>query len=292
MESLELRIFKEVAVAQSISKAAKNLGYVQSNVTHRIRQLENEINCELFIRTNKGVTLTEEGVNLLTYANRITDLLDNAMNNVNTQNRNLKIGALQTIASKKIPFLIKNFVGNIENIDISIRSYSQSKLIDLLLNKKIDCAFINTDGIYHKHIKSHFSFKERYVIISSKDLAEIRPPKIIVSSSLKCPYRKKLFHWYKEKFRLDPEYIEFDTLNGLLESVSLGIGISLIPLSILPSANNYHFWEFKGKDFVTIDLITNIENTNPDIIEFVNYMTSEHKNTVKCSELSENSLIV
>ena len=53
MESLELRIFREVANTKSISKAAKNLGYVQSNVTHQIRKLESEINFDLLARRKK-----------------------------------------------------------------------------------------------------------------------------------------------------------------------------------------------------------------------------------------------
>ena len=65
MESQELRIFREVARAGSISKAAGQLGYVQSNVTARIKKLEEELNAVLLIRHSKGVTLTAEGERLL-----------------------------------------------------------------------------------------------------------------------------------------------------------------------------------------------------------------------------------
>ena len=43
MESLELRIFREVAQESSISKAAENLNYVQSNITAHIKRLEEEL---------------------------------------------------------------------------------------------------------------------------------------------------------------------------------------------------------------------------------------------------------
>ena len=65
MESQELRIFREVARAGSISKAAVHLGYVQSNVTARIKKLEEELNAVLLIRHSKGVTLTAEGERLI-----------------------------------------------------------------------------------------------------------------------------------------------------------------------------------------------------------------------------------
>ena len=78
MESQELRIFREVARAGSISKAAGQLGYVQSNVTARIKKLEEELNAVLLIRHSKGVTLTAEGERLLIASEDILDRIDRA----------------------------------------------------------------------------------------------------------------------------------------------------------------------------------------------------------------------
>lgn len=62
MESNELRIFRTVAQTGSITKAAKALGYVQSNVTARIQQLESDLNTQLFYR-QRGMILTPTGEN-------------------------------------------------------------------------------------------------------------------------------------------------------------------------------------------------------------------------------------
>jgi len=61
MDSNLLRVFVEVAKEQSISKAATNLNFAQSNVTSRIKQLEKSINTLLFHRVPKGVVLSKEG---------------------------------------------------------------------------------------------------------------------------------------------------------------------------------------------------------------------------------------
>ncbi|KHF33265.1 HTH-type transcriptional regulator YofA [Paenibacillus sp. P1XP2] len=58
MESADLKIFQAVAREGSITKAAARLGYVQSNVTARIRQLEAELNTSLLYRQSRGVSLT------------------------------------------------------------------------------------------------------------------------------------------------------------------------------------------------------------------------------------------
>lgn len=69
MESSELRIFRAVAQAGSITKAAQALGYVQSNVTARIQQLESDLNTQLFYR-QRGMILTPTGEKLLAYAEK------------------------------------------------------------------------------------------------------------------------------------------------------------------------------------------------------------------------------
>ncbi|WP_342509989.1 LysR family transcriptional regulator [Sporosarcina sp. FSL K6-2383] len=48
-----------------MTEAAKELSYVQSNITSRIKKLEAEMNTALFNRHNRGMTLTPEGKNCL-----------------------------------------------------------------------------------------------------------------------------------------------------------------------------------------------------------------------------------
>ena len=61
MESHDLFIFKHVAESQSLSKTAEQLGYVQPNITQRIKKLEEELGVRLLKRNNRGVTMTSEG---------------------------------------------------------------------------------------------------------------------------------------------------------------------------------------------------------------------------------------
>ena len=76
MEINDLRIFQTVAYEKSISKAALKLGYAQSNITMRIKLLENKLNTTLFIRNNKGTIITSNGEKLLKYADKILQLID------------------------------------------------------------------------------------------------------------------------------------------------------------------------------------------------------------------------
>src|ERR1044072_6932205 len=78
MDAADLRIFAAVARTGSMSKAASELGTVQSNVTARIRALEERLGVELFERSNRGATLTAAGLRLRPYADRVAGLLEDA----------------------------------------------------------------------------------------------------------------------------------------------------------------------------------------------------------------------
>ena len=74
MDFKTLKIFRSVAQTGSISRAATELHYVQSNVSARIQQLEERLGATLFIRQSRGMTLTAAGETLMAYASRILNM--------------------------------------------------------------------------------------------------------------------------------------------------------------------------------------------------------------------------
>ena len=83
MDAADLRLFAAVARAGGIGKAALVLNTVQSNVTTRLKALEDRLGTTLFERSNRGVVLTAAGHRLLPYAERVVHLLDDARRAVN-----------------------------------------------------------------------------------------------------------------------------------------------------------------------------------------------------------------
>ena len=74
MDLRALEIFRTVALEGSVSKAAVRLNRVQSNISTRIKQLEQHLRTPLFLRRNRGLMLTPEGRRLLPYAERLLQL--------------------------------------------------------------------------------------------------------------------------------------------------------------------------------------------------------------------------
>ncbi len=86
MDSNLLKVFITVKNEKSISNAAKSLGFTQSNITSRIKQLEKNLAYSLFHRTNRGVVLTNEGEKLYPFAVDIVKKVEEAtsqMRNIN-----------------------------------------------------------------------------------------------------------------------------------------------------------------------------------------------------------------
>lgn len=269
LESLELRIFREVAYEKSISKAATKLGYVQSNVTAHIQNLEQELGTSLFIRHNKGATLTDDGKKLLSYADQIIHLLDNAKNQFINTSLKLNIGATQTIAARKLPIWLSIFKQKYPEVTISLTTNQQSNLIDAVANQDLDCAFINTEYNNSK-LKTAHLFSEKLAIITGYDsIEEISNHPIIVTNIPGRPYHSLLENWILKRAHKHPEIIEFDTLESIIKAVSLKMGSSLLPDSVLTMEHKLNVFYDDEIGSSHIKLIIPNENDNPILQQFI-----------------------
>src|SRR5699024_2232243 len=109
MNMKDLKIFHTVASCGSINQAAKQLNYVQSNVTSRIKKLEENLNTKLFHRHQRGITLTNEGHAMLQYAQKIISLMEE-MQMITSDNENpagkLDIASVETVI--KLPYILSS----------------------------------------------------------------------------------------------------------------------------------------------------------------------------------------
>lgn len=106
MEMRQLKIFCAVAELGSFTAAALQVNTVQSNVTMRVKELEAELNRELFIRKKSGVVLTSAGETFLGYARRILQLTDesrSALMDTGSPSGLLRLGSMETTAAIRLP---------------------------------------------------------------------------------------------------------------------------------------------------------------------------------------------
>ena len=151
MVKLELyRVFREVAEAGNISLAAENLYLSQSAVSQSVKQLEQQLGTRLFLRSPRGVTLTEDGRLLFEYVRSAMGLLETGEDKLQ-QSRTLQagtlvIGASDTVTSQFLLPHLDAFHRRYPNIHIRIISGRSYKVLGLLRAGRVDIAFASAPG--------------------------------------------------------------------------------------------------------------------------------------------------
>lgn len=136
------KVFYEVANCKSISKGASKLMISQPAVTQSIQTLEGELGGKLFIRTSKGVLLTNEGMELYHYIKEGMNYFINGTNKFmslkNLESGILNIGSTTTISEHFLMPYLKEFHENYPNIDVHITNDLTENLIRDLRNGSLD----------------------------------------------------------------------------------------------------------------------------------------------------------
>ncbi|MED3913100.1 LysR family transcriptional regulator [Priestia megaterium] len=238
MESQDLRIFKCVAEAKSLSKAAEVLGYVQPHISQRIKNLEEELDTKLLTRTNRGVTLTNEGEALFNYAQRILRLMEEAKAEVNPNKfkRSLIIGASQTVSATKVPSLFSSFLKEHQSIEVKIKTDRKQVLQEMLSYGEIDGMFLS--GTYNEaQFETVYHYAEKMVLISPRYEAREGKdqPTLLINSDVNCIYRNRLLEFSKKHHIHKANIMEFDSLEAILQGVRDGLGMSVVPASVVKS---------------------------------------------------------
>ncbi len=144
MDSNLLKVFVAVSEHKSISLGALELGFTQSNVTLRIKQLEKTLGYTLFHRVPKGVILTQEGEKLYPLAKEIVQKVENAavqMKNMKEQTL-LRIGTSQANASIRLSSFIETLQHDFSSMSLEIYTGGTPSVVEKLLAYQIDIAFI------------------------------------------------------------------------------------------------------------------------------------------------------
>ncbi|MCW9132598.1 LysR family transcriptional regulator [Bacillus paramycoides] len=238
MDIKDLTVFYEVAKERNISHAAKNLNYVQSGVTMRIKQLENELGVPLFYRNGKGVTLTSNGEILLTYAKQIIHLMDQSIKAIQSNGTEpkgtLKIGCTESTTAVRLPSILTNYYENYPKVEFILETHTTDQLTQLVLERKLDGAFI-AGNIQHTELHTILFHEEELVLISKNPLSSLKElgEMNLLAFSQGCYYRKLLENWLQEEGISPKRILEFGTIEAIIACVKSGMGTAIMTKSII-----------------------------------------------------------
>lgn len=241
MDIALLRIFRAVATEGSVSKASQRLHCVQSNVTTRLRQLEDELETPLFYRQRRGMSLTPAGKVLLEYADRAIHLVKEAEIAVRDTGKvkgSLSIGSTESAAAVRLPIVLTHYHREYPDVEIRLSTGTSDKLIREVLDYELDGAFVS-GVVEHSDIEQKLIVNEELVIITEtkvESLETLENPTLLVFPD-GCAYRAVLENWLRYTGILPYKVMELRTLDGILGCIAAGMGISMSPRSVITNLN-------------------------------------------------------
>jgi len=242
MDSADLRIFEAVARLGGISRAAQELNTVQSNVTARVRLLEEQIGTPLFERHARGVTLTAAGKRLLPYAEHIRALLrdaNSAVRDDGTPQGLLQVGSLETTAAMHLAPMLTGFVKRWPLVDLVLRAGTSCELIDQVLNRELEGALV-CGPVNHPDLLAETLFEEELVVLTAPHIQHLawlpgaEDIRIVVLRA-SCAYRQKLETVLAQRGITGLRKLEFGTLEAVIACVAAGLGVTLLPRRMIGS---------------------------------------------------------
>ncbi len=241
MEISDLKIFLAVAQQGSISRAAEELHYVQSNVTARIKQLEERLGASLFHRKSRGVDLTASGKLLLGYAQRIVRLTKEAEEAISDQSEprgKLLIGSMETTAAVRLPPLLAGYHRSYPQVELNLVTGSSAEILKRLLAYQIDGALVAGE-ISQEGLLVEKAYEEEMVLVTPADIDE--PGKLtnfkILVLRADCACRSQLEKWLHTTGRLPYQIIEIGSIEGIVGCVAAGMGVGFMPRSVVDKAH-------------------------------------------------------
>lgn len=240
MDASDLRMFETVAQLGGMNRAAEALNTVQSNVTQRIRRLEDEVGMPLFERHSRGVTLTAAGKRLLPYAREIRNTLEDAKRAVADDGKPsgpLLLGSLETTAALRLSPHISTYAARHPDVDFTLRTGTTRELIDMTLDRAVEGAFV-CGPVAHPDLDERTVFNEELVILSHPDMRHLddilaAPDVRMVVLRIGCSYRQRLEEVLTRRGVVGLRTLEFGTLEAIFGCVAAGLGITMLPKALV-----------------------------------------------------------
>jgi DNA-binding transcriptional LysR family regulator len=236
----QITSFVEVARRKSVSRAAESLFITQPALTARIQGLERDLGAELFVRTSRGMKLTEAGEAFLPYAVRALASLTDGRMQVNALERGgagrLAIGAAPAVSTYVLPPLLKRFAQSHPRVEVSVRTGHSEEMLDLVLREQVDVGLVR--ALQHRDIVSTPLYEDRLILVAEPGhrfaeegripLEEIAGEQLILFDRTSS-YHELTNALFRRAGIAPAGVMELDNIDAAKKMVEQGFGVALLP---------------------------------------------------------------
>ncbi|MND89187.1 HTH-type transcriptional regulator GltR [compost metagenome] len=233
-----LQIFKAVVDYGGITNAAAQLNRVQSNITTRVKNLEERLGVALFHRNGGRLIPSAEGRLLYQYAEKLLRLSTEAETSLKrgVLQGTLRIGTLESTAAARLPPLLSSYHVRFPDVQIELVSGSSDSLIAKVHRGDIEAAFVS-DPFTATGLDSQEAFVEELALIVAKNStvssARDLQGSTIIAFASGCSYRRILESWLHQCEVVPTRILELASYHAISACVAAGTGVAIMPQSVL-----------------------------------------------------------
>lgn len=257
MDTQLLEAFLAVAKAGSFSDAAEKIHLTQPAVSKRIALLEEQLNCRLFDRIARSVTLTEAGEALLPRANHILQEIADTAQAINDLSGDisgrLRLAISHHIGLHRLPPMLKQFAQSCPDVTIDVDFMDSEKAYEGILQGRFEVAVITLAPEAHPKIEANtiwpdplvFMVSEDHPLLSTREQSKKQPQQNTSLNDLRNhpailpglgTYTGRMTRVLFEQHNVPlPPTMTTNYLETIKMMVSIGLGWSLLPESMLES---------------------------------------------------------
>ena len=253
------RIFYAVARLGNISKAAKELYISQPAISKSIQKLEDGLGCTLFVRSSRGVMLTEEGELFYSYVKSAFETLSQGEKKLHRSIElgigYLKIGVSSTLCKYLLLPYLKEFIRRYPHISISISCQSTNETLELLEEDKIDIGLVgkpekikNIQFDYLKEIEDIFVATKDY--LRNLNARGVNKDQILQNATLMLLDKNNMTRQYIDSYLRQRQIkiqdsIHISDMDLLIDFAKIGVGVACVIRSfVLGSLSKGHWSKF------------------------------------------------
>lgn len=244
LDSLE--IFRAVVQEGGVIRAAAKLNRVQSNVTTRIKQLEERLGKRLFRKQGRSLTLSPEGELLLSYAQRLFRIADEAEHELRSGKPMgaFRIGSLESTAGSRLAPVLSKFHRLYPGVVVELVTGTTGALVQRVSQFEIEAAFVS-EPFTAPGLNAMKVFEEELVLITSRDAPQVTRASQLAGLTLiaftnGCSYRKRVEEWLGAAAMMPARTLEFASYQAMIACVAAGTGYALVPRSLLAALRAGH----------------------------------------------------
>jgi DNA-binding transcriptional LysR family regulator len=236
----QLQAFLEVARARSVSRAADSLFLTQPALTARIQGLERDLGAQLFVRTPRGMKLTEAGDAFLPYAARAIETLADGRRMVNAFERGgagkLALGAAPAVSTYVLPAVLARFSVGHPRVAVSVRTGHSEELLDLVVRDRVDLGLVRalrhpdiaSTPLYEDRLLLVVEPKHRFALTGSIELAQIAGEQLVLFDRTSS-YTELTNALFRGAGVVPLGVMELDNIEAAKKMVQQGFGVALLP---------------------------------------------------------------